>query len=71
MVVWENPQSNLCFTVGDRLVRECNVTVARSTGFIRWVNLKFADFFWWAGSLGREIQRDVQCGKDDNYHDEY
>lgn len=55
----------------DRLHRDCNIAAAKSTGFSRWVNLKFAAFFSWAGDLGREIQRDEQRGKDDNYHDEY
>lgn len=55
----------------DRLVRECNMTAARTKGITRWVNYKFAAFFSWAGDLAREIQRDEQRGKDDNYHDEY
>lgn len=55
----------------DRLHREANMNAMRTTGIVRWVNLKFAAFFGWAGDLGREVKRDEQRGKDDTYHDEY
>ena len=55
----------------DRLTRDCNIAAAQSTGIKRWINLKFAAFFSWAGDLGREIQRDEQRGEDDSYHDGY
>jgi hypothetical protein len=55
----------------DRRVRESNMAAMRTKGLARWINLKFAAFFSWAGDLGRDIQRDEKRGKDDNYHDEY
>jgi hypothetical protein len=55
----------------DRLTREANMAAMRSSGFRKWVHLKFAALFSWYGDLGREIQRIEQRGKDDKYHDEY
>jgi hypothetical protein len=55
----------------DEAHRDANMRAARSSGFPRWINRKFAVFFSWAGDLGREIKREEQRGKDDTYHDEY
>jgi len=55
----------------DRAHRDANMQAMKSTGFKRRVYLYFAQFFGWAGDLGREIKRDEQRGKDDKYHDEY
>ena len=53
------------------MTREANMAAMRSSGFRKWVYLRFAALFSWYGDLGREIQRIEQRGKDDRYHDEY
>ena len=55
----------------DALHRDANMMAMRSTGFMKWLFLKFADFFGWAGDLGRELQEEERRGKDDTYHGEY
>lgn len=54
-----------------KALRDANMMAAKSTGFRRWMALKFAAFFSWAYDLAHEINHDIERGKDDNYHDEY
>lgn len=54
-----------------RLHREANMQAMRADGLKKATYLWFAGIWASLGDWGREIERDEQRGKDDNYHDEY